>query len=100
MTLIAPATHFSYLFIYSDRFTLILTLSIPTFHNITFFHSIFGSQMFPITSYDRVSAIQTVVIVLTIMLSELSAILMNFIHLLENHISGFITPVRCGNTLQ
>ncbi len=49
---------------------------------------------------ERVPLKPTLVIVLTIMLSELSAILMNFIHLLENHNSGSITPVRCGNKLQ
>ncbi len=98
---IPPATHFSYLFTYPDRFTFILTLFIPTFHNITFLHSIFRLQMSSITTHDRVSAIQTyIVIVLTIILSELSAILMNFIHLLENRNSGSITPARCGNKLQ
>ncbi len=53
------ATHFAYLLTYSDRFTLILTLFIPTFHNITFLHAIFRPQMFPITSHDRMSALQT-----------------------------------------
>ncbi len=34
------------------------------------------------------------------MLSELSAILMNFVDLLENHNSGSITPATCGNKFQ
>ncbi len=58
--------------------------------------------MSPITTHDRVSAIQTyiIIIVLTIMLSELSAILIDFIHLLENHNSGSITQARFGYKLQ
>ncbi len=56
--------------------------------------------MYPCTTHNRVSAIQTYNIVLIIILSELSAILMNFIHLLENYNSSLITPARFGNKLQ
>ncbi len=40
------------------------------------------------------------VIILKIMLSELSAIWINIIHLFENYNSGSITSAICGNKLQ
>ncbi len=95
VTPIPPVTHFLYLF------TLFPTLFISTFHNITFFHSIFRPQISPITTYDRVSAIQTYFNYCSknyVIWNK--CLIIKFYTFLKNHNLGSIRAAQCGNKLQ